>query len=81
MEQKLNAMALGYSLAILSGLCMLVFGVFGYLGWYMGAVESMMQMHMFFSLSIGGIITGIVEGAVWGFISGWLLGYFYNMFA
>ncbi len=79
--QKLNANAVGYSLAILSGLSMLIFGIFGNLGWYMGAVDAMTQWHMFFSLSVGGIIAGIIEASIWGFIAGWLATYFYNMFA
>lgn len=79
--QKLNVMAAGYTLAILSGLTMLLFGIFGNLGWYMGAVDAMTQWHIFFDLTIGGIIAGIVEASIWGFVAGWLAGYFYNMFA
>ena len=81
MVQKLNANALGYSLAVLSGLCMLLLGILGNLGFYPAGVEMMQQWHMFFSLSIGGIIAGIIEASVWGFVTGWLVAYFYNMFA
>ena len=79
--QKLNAVAVGYSLAILSGLGMLLFGIFGNLGWYMGAVDAMTQWHVFFDLSLLGIIMGIIEASIWGFVAGWLAVYFYNMFA
>ena len=79
--QKLNAVAVGYSLAILSGLSMLLFGIFGNLGWYMGAVDAMTQWHVFFDLSFWGIIAGIIEASIWGFVAGWLAVYFYNMFA
>jgi len=80
-KQKLNAVALGYSLAILSGLCMLLLGIFGYFGVYAGAVGMMGQWHMFFSISPFGIITGIIEAVIIGFICGWLIAYFYNKFA
>lgn len=81
MVEKLNAKALGYSLAILSGLFMLLLGILGNLGIYMGGVEMMEQWHMFFNLSIGGIVAGTVEALVLGFIGGWLIAYFYNKFA
>ncbi|MBU3923983.1 MAG: hypothetical protein KJ592_03640 [Nanoarchaeota archaeon] len=81
MKQKLDTKALGYSLAILSGLCMLLLGIAGNFGIYMGAVDMMMQWHMFFDLSVLGIITGIIEAGVIGFICGWLVAYFYNRFA
>lgn len=81
MVDKLNAKALGYSLAVLSGLWMLLLGILGNLGVYLGGVELMQQMHLFFSLSIGGVIAGIVEGSIFGFVGGWLIAYFYNKFA
>ena len=80
MTQKLDAKALGYSLAILSGLCMLLLGILGNLKIYMGAVNMMQQWHMFFNLTILGIITGIIEAAIISFIFGWLIAYFYNRF-
>ncbi len=78
MAQKLNALVLGYSLAIVSGLCMLLFGILGNFGIYTNAVEMMQEWHLFFSLSVGGIITGIIEAAIWGFIAGWVIAYIYN---
>lgn len=81
MVQKLSAKALGYSFGILFGLCMLLLGILGNLGVYLGGVEAMQKMHFFFSLSIGGVIAGIVEAAIFGFVIGWLIAYFYNMFA
>ncbi len=81
MTNKLNGMALGYSLALLGALCMLLLGILGNLGIYIGTVEMMQQWHLFFSLSIVGIITGIIEAAVISFIFGWLIAYFYNKFA
>ena len=81
MVQKLNTQALGYSLAVLSGLGMLTLGILGNLGLYLGGVGMRQTWHMFFSLSFTGIITGIIEASVYGFIGGWLIAYFYNKFA
>jgi len=80
-KQKINSLALGYALAIVSAIVMLVLGIFGNLGIYMGAVNSMMQMHEFFSLSVLGIIGGIIEAAIVSFILGLLIGYLYNKLA
>lgn len=80
MKDKLKPIALGYSLAILSGLFMFLLGILGNLGVYLGAVEMMQKWHIFFSLSFGGIIFGIIEAAVIGFVAGWLIAYFYNKF-
>ncbi len=79
--KKLNALALGLASAILAAICMLVLGVFGWVGIYEGAVEAMMGWHMFFSLSVGGVIAGIIEAAIWSFIAGYIFGLFYNIFA
>ena len=80
MPEKLNEIAFAFALAILSALIMLVFGIFGNMGIYSGAVEQMMKWHMFFSLSISGIITGIVESAAISFIIGYLFAWLYNRF-
>ncbi len=81
MDKKLNVRALGYAAAVLSALCMLVLGVFGNLGIYEGAVEAMMSWHLFFSLSVGGIIGGMIEGAIWGFVAAAIFAWIYNNFA
>lgn len=80
MTQKLNELALGYSLAIISAVSMLLLGIVGNLGIYLGAVNMMQQWHIFFSLSVFGIITGMIEAAVFGFIFGWLIALVYNKF-
>jgi len=81
MKEKLNPKALGISLALISALMMLLLGILGNLGIYTGAVEMMMQWHVFFSLSIGGIIAGMIEAGIISFIFGWLIAYVYNKFA
>lgn len=78
MNNKLNVLALGYAGAIASGLGMLVLGIAGNIGIYEGAVKMMEQWHMFFSLSIGGIIAGMIEAAIIGFISAYVFGWIYN---
>jgi ABC-type antimicrobial peptide transport system permease subunit len=80
MVDKLKPNALGFSLALLGSLCMLALGILGNLGIYLGAVEMMQKWHLFFSLSMGGIIAGIIEAALISFIAGWLIAYFYNKF-
>lgn len=77
---KLNKLAFGYASAITFGLSMLVLGILGNLGIYMGAVNQMLEWHLFFSLDILGIITGILEAAVISFIFGYLFGFIYNKF-
>jgi hypothetical protein len=78
MAEKLNALALGYATAIISALCMLLLGILGNIGVYTGAAGMMMQWHMFFSLSIVGIITGMIEAAIIGFVFGYAFGWLYN---
>ncbi len=63
-----NTLALGYAGAIIAALCMLLLGILGVMGFYEGAVVMMSQWHMFFSLSIGGIIGGMIEAAVISFV-------------
>jgi hypothetical protein len=78
MDKKLNSLALGYAGAIVSGIGMLALSILGKLGIYTGAVEMMQQWHMFFSLSIGGIIGGVIEAAAISFIFLYLFGLIYN---
>ena len=78
---KLNSLALGYAAAIISAVLMLLLGVLGNLGVYTGAVEMMQTAHMFFDLSVVGIVTGIIETAVISFVFAFLFGWTYNKFA
>ncbi len=77
---KLNPLALGYAAAIVSAVSMLLLGILGKLGIYAGAAEMMSQWHMFFSLSLCGIIAGMVEAAVMGFVGATVFGWLYNRF-
>ena len=76
----LNPLALGGAAAILAAIIMLLLGISGNIGIYTGAADMMQQWHMFFSLSIGGIIAGMVEAAVITFVFTYLFGLIYNKF-
>ena len=75
-----NAKALGASIALVSALSMLFLSVLGWLGFGLKAVEAMIQWHIYYSLSIGGVIAGIVEALVFGYIVGYLIEWFYNKY-
>ena len=81
MTEKLNPLALGYAIAIVSAAFMLLLGILGNIGIYTGAVNMMQQWHMFFSLSIGGIVAGMIEATVIGFVFAYAFGWLYNKFA
>jgi len=78
MVQGLKPLAFGYAAAIVAAIVMLILGVLGNLGIYLGAVQMMEQWHMFFSLTPVGIIAGIIEAAISSFVFAYLLGVFYN---
>lgn len=80
MAEKLSKKGLGLAAAILSAAVMLCLGVLGNIGIYTGAAEQMQGWHMFFSLSVGGIVAGMVEAAVWGFVFGFAFAWLYNRF-
>ncbi len=80
-KAKSKPLALAGAAAIVAAVAMLLLGILGNVGVYTGAVEMMQQWHMFFSLSIGGIITGILEGAVGTFVFVYLFGFIYNKLA
>ena len=77
-KMELNALVLGYAAAILSAVCMLLMSILGSLGIYKGAVEQMINWHMFYSLSLLGIVTGIIEAAVISFVAGYAFAWIYN---
>ena len=78
MNGKLNALALGYAGAITPAFGMFLLGIAGNIGIYEGAVKMMEEWHMFFSLSIGGIIAGMFEAGIIGFIFTYVFGWVYN---
>ena len=80
-KHTLNPLGLGYALGALSALWMLVLGILGSLGVYSGAVEMMQQWHLFFDLSVVGIILGMIEAGIISFLSGVVFAWLYNLFA
>jgi ABC-type antimicrobial peptide transport system permease subunit len=78
MNNKLNILVFSYALAIVSALGMFLLGIAGNIGIYEGAVKMMEQWHMFFSLSVGGIIAGMIEAAIISFFFGYVFAWVYN---
>lgn len=76
--KTLNALALGYAGAIISAVCMLLLGILGNMGLYEGAVAMMSEWHMFFFLSVVGIIGGMIEAAVITFVILYAFAIVYN---
>ncbi|MFQ5493316.1 MAG: hypothetical protein ACE5DX_04115 [Candidatus Dojkabacteria bacterium] len=81
MKQGLNPIALGIAGGGTSALGMLGLGILGNLNIYSGAVEMMKQWHLFFDLSLVGIVTGMVEAGVLGFVFMYVFALFYNRFS
>lgn len=77
----LDATALSAAAAILAAAVMLLLGVFGRFGIYLGAVEMMERWHLFFRPTVGGTLAGMVEAAVVSFVLAWLFGWLYNRLA
>jgi len=80
-KAKFNPLAMGGAGAIVAAVVMLLLGILGNNGVYTGAVQMMQQWHMFFSLSIGGIIAGMFEAGVITFVFAYLFGFIYNKLA
>ncbi|MAZ67744.1 hypothetical protein CL652_03170 [bacterium] len=59
---------------------MLLLGVFGNMGIYLGAVQMMQAWHMFFSLSFVGIVGGMIEAAIISFVFLYAFAFVYNKF-
>lgn len=81
MNQKLNALAIGYTSAILAAAGVLLLGIAGNFGIYTGAAEQMTRWHMFFDLSLIGIVAGTIEAALICFIIGYVFAGLYNKLA
>lgn len=80
-EQHLNPNALGISLAIISGISMLILSLLGLSEKALKAVEIMKWNHIWYDLTVFGIIAGIIEAAVFSYVIGYALAWLYNRFA
>jgi len=78
--KKINILTFSYALAGTSAIGMLLLGIAGNLGFYMGAVSMMTEWHMFFSLSLGGIVAGMIEAVIISFVFGYIFAVLYNSF-
>ena len=76
--QKINQNALALAGAIVAAITMVLLGILGNVGIYTGATDMMIQWHMFFSLSIGGIIAGLIEASIISYVSLYLFAWVYN---
>lgn len=79
-KQTCNPKALGISLAVVSGLYMLLLSIGGWIGFWTDAVATMAEFHIGYNLSALGVVIGIIEAAVFGFIAGWLIAWLYNRY-
>ena len=79
-HEGLKPLALGYSLAIVSAICMLVISILGWLGLYAKGVAAMQNWHVYYNLTIVGVLAGIVEAAIVSFVAGILIAWLYNKF-
>jgi len=71
-------MYLGCAGGVVSVIIMLLLGILGNIGIYAGAVAMMEEWHLFFSLSVMGIIGGMLEAAVISFVVLYLFAVVYN---
>jgi len=78
---KLEPLPFGYAGALVSAGVMLLLGIFGNVNFYTGMVDMMQQGHMFFSLSLVGIILGMIEAAVVSFVLCYAFAWVYNRFS
>ncbi len=73
-----NPHALGIGIGVVSALYMLVLSVAGLAGYWIAAVATMAEFHIFYSLTAFGIVAGAIEALVAGYVFGYLIAWFYN---
>ncbi len=64
MPKKLQAKPLALAFAVWSALFMLVLWLLATMGLYTGAADMMAQWHMFFDLTVAGLIGGVIEAVI-----------------
>lgn len=79
--KSLNANAIGLSAAILSGICMLVIGILAMFNIYMEAFQMMKAWHIWFDVTVIGIVLGIIEAFIFSYVVGYLFAWLYNKMA
>jgi hypothetical protein len=78
MSNKCDSNALGIAIAALSVLGMLLLSILGLAGYALEAVKMMQAHHIFFDLTLVGVIAGLVEAGIAGYVIGYLIALFYN---
>lgn len=79
---KLNPFALAYTFSILCPLALLTISLIAkYTGYLLGAINTLQNFYLEYSLSTLGIVTGMIQASVYGIIFGLAFGYLYNKFA
>ncbi len=79
-NKKLQAQPVTTVLAVWSALFMLVLWLLSKVGLYVSAAEQMAEWHVFFDLSLAGLIGGMIEAAVMSVIGVYAFVYIYNLF-
>lgn len=77
---NLDPKALGYAAASVSALGMLVLSILSVLGIYTQAAMKMAEWHMFYSVTVVGMITGMIEAAIIGFVFAYVFALVYNKY-
>lgn len=75
----LNAQSVALALSVWSALVMLLLWVLAKMGLYVSAAEAMASWHMFFNLSLMGLIGGMIEAAVISFLGVYSFVLIYNL--
>lgn len=78
---RLDPLAAAGAAAVISAAVMLLLGVFAIIGIYGGAIEMMIQWHMFFQPTVVGTLTGMIEAALISFVVVYPSVWLYNVFA
>ena len=79
MKKKLNPQPLAITFALWSAVLMLLMSLAASLGFYTKAVNAMMTWHIFYSLSVVGVVAGMIEAAVLSALGVYLFVYIYNL--
>ena len=72
--KKLNPNAVGLSIAILSVACMLLISILANFGIYMDGFEMMKAWHVWYDLTLIGVILGMLEAFIFSYVAGYLFG-------
>lgn len=79
---KLNPFALAYTFSILCPLALLTISLIAkYTGYLLGAINTLQDSLIMYSLTNLGIIMGMMQVSISGIIFGLAFGYLYNKFA